>query len=290
MSRVLQRALASATAIIVLAASGVGCGREGSEPAVPAPRVVSLVPAATAIIDALGAKAHLVGITRYSEVEGPPVIGGMDARPEAVVARSPDLVVLGDYPSQKAQRDQLEALELKVIAPSFVRVTDMKAAIAQLGAALGRDAQAQALADALEADLAEAARRAAGRRSLKVLLVYDVQQGYVYTTGGGDHLSELLSLCGAKNIAAGGPLTTRLALDAVLARAPDVILHVAPWATYADDEAARAFWKSLPEIPAVKTGHVYVWPDNHLAQNGPWIGAAAVRLSELLDRVASSAP
>lgn len=274
-------------ALVALAGSSVGCARGAADVAAPAPRVVTLVPAASAIIDALGARAHLVGVTRYSAVEGVPVVGGMDARPEAVLARSPDLVVLGDYPSQAAQKAQLEALGVAVLAPSLVRVDDLRAALVTLGEALGRQAKAAELVAALDRDLAEAKRRAAERGPVKVLLVYDVQQGYVYTTGGGDHLSELLALCGAENVAAGGPLTTRLALDAVLARKPDLVLHVAPGQAYPDDAAARAFWASLPEVPAVKAGHVHVWPDDHLAQNGPWIGAAALRLSTLLDRVAA---
>jgi ABC-type Fe3+-hydroxamate transport system substrate-binding protein len=288
MTRVVQRAPAPWVALVVVAAALGGCGRGAGQVPAPTPRVVSLVPAASAIIDALGAKAHLVGVTRYCAVTGPPVIGGMDARPEAVLAQDPDLVVLGDYPSQAALREQLTALGLNAVAPSFVGIDDLRAAVTRLGAALGREAAAAALVAALDRDLALAKERAASRRPVKVLLVYDVQQGYVYTTGGGDHLGALLDLCGARNIAQGGPLTTRLALDAVLARGPELILHVAPGEAYPDDAAARAYWKSLPEVPAVRAGHVYVWPDDHLAQNGPWIGAAALQLSDLLDRVAGA--
>lgn len=275
-------------ALVVVAAVVGGCGRGAGQVPAPAPRVVSLVPAASAIIDALGAKAHLVGVTRYCAVKGPPVLGGMDARPEAVMAQDPDLVVVGDYPSQTALREQLAALGMTVVAPSFVGIDDLRAAVTSLGGALGRGAAAEALVAAMDRDLALAKARAASRRPIKVLLVYDVQQGYVYTTGGGDHLGEVLALCGAQNIAQGGPLTTRLALDAVLARGPELILHVAPGDAYPDDAAARAYWKSLPEVPAVRDGQVYVWPDDHLAQNGPWIGAAALQLSDLLDRVAGS--
>ena len=283
---VLQRAVASLAAFVLVA----GCGRAPGKVPAPAPRVVSLVPAATAIIAALGAKDHLVGVTRYCEVTGPPVLGGMDARPEAVMAQEPDLVVVGDYPSQAPLRAQLAALGLKVLATPFLRLADLRAAVLSLGEALGRGPRAAELVARLDQDLAAARARAAARRPLRVLLVFDVQQGYVYTTGGGDHLGELLALTGAVNVAVGGPLTTRLALEGVLARAPDLILHVAPSGAYPDDAAARGFWQSLPEVPAVHTGQVYVWPDNHLAQNGPWIGAAALRLADLLDRVAAGAP
>jgi len=282
MGAFVQRALAGLLAVLLFAA----CARAPVDAAAPSPRVVSLTPAATAIIDALGARDHLVGVTRYCNVTGVPVVGGIDARPEAVLARRPDLVVIGDYPSQNPLRVELEALHVPVDAPLLIRVADLRAAILHLGDVLGRAPRATALVAALDAGFATARARAARRRAVRVLLVYEVAQGYVYTSGGGDHLDDVLAANGAVNIAAGGPLTTRLALDAVLARAPDLILHAAPNATFPDDAAALAYWKNLADLPAVRAGHVAVWPDDHLAQNGPWIGDSAVRLADLLDRVA----
>ena len=266
------------------------CARATADPAAPKPRVVSLTPAATAIIASLEASAHLVGVTRYCDAPGVAPVGGMDARPEAVLARAPDLVVVGDYPSQAPLRAELEALGVRVEAVPLVRLSELRASTLRLGAALGRSTQAQALVASLDADLATARRRAATRRPVRVLLVYEVAQGYVYTSGGGDHLGDLLDASGAVNVAAGGPLTTRLALDGVLARAPELILHVAPSPGLPDDASALAHWRSLPDLPAVAGGHVHVWPDNHLAQNGPWVGSSALRLADLLDRVAAGRP
>lgn len=282
------RFAALAVAIALVAACAA---RDAPRHDAPAPRVVSLNPAATAIVAALGAGDHLVGVTRYCEAPGAPVLGDMNPRPEQVLARTPDLVLAGDYPSQAALRDQLTALDVAVLALPLVRLADQRAATLTLGARLDRGERAAELAAALDAALARAAARAAARPPVRVLLVFDVEQGYVYTTGGGDHTAELLAAAGATNIAAGGPLTSRLALDAVLARAPDLILHVAPSPRFPDAASARAHWASLPDLPAVRAGHVHVWPDDQLAQNGPWIGGpggALDRLGDLLDRVAAA--
>ena len=115
-----------------------------------------------------------------------------------------------------------------------------------------------------------------------MLLVYDVQPGFVLTTGGGDHISELIALAGGVNVAAPGPLTSRLGLEEVLAKAPDLIVHVAADSRFTNDQAARDYWRSFPDLPAVRHGQVFVWPDDLLARNGPHLAAVAVRLGALV--------
>lgn len=255
----------------------------------PAPRVVSLVPAATAVVVALGAADHLVGVTRYCHAAGVAVVGDMSPPPERVLAREPDLVLVGDYPSQGPVREKLAALGVDTLPLAFTTLADMRASTLTLGERFDARPAAEALVARLDAALSAGRARAAERGPVRVLLVYGLEPGFVYTTAGGDHVSELLATIGGVNVVHDGGLTVRLGLEAVLARAPELVLHVAPDAALPDDAAALAFWRAaLPDLPAVKRGQVRVWPNDRLAQNGPWLADVVAPLADLLDRAAAA--
>lgn len=248
-------------------------------------RVVSLAPAITAILVELGVADRLVGVTRYCTLPpgtSVPVVGDLEPRPEAIMATEPDLVVMARYGSQGGAEQKLAALGLNVRAWPLDSIQEMRDATVDLARHTDSLPRARALLAALDAAEARAREAARARRSLKVLLVYDVQPGFVLTTGGGDHLFELLAWAGAVNIAGPGPVTMRLGLEEVIARAPDVILHAAADQRFPDDAAARAYWKAFPDLPAVQRGHVYVWPDDTLARNGPHLAGVVDRLVALL--------
>ena len=246
---------------------------------------MSLTPAACALVGALGRGDRLVGSTQHCEVPGAP--RNLDIRPdlERVLALRPGLVVIGSYPFNRPAIEQLTAAGLPVFAVPLTSLDDLRAALDALGARLGAAAAARRLRAALDDGLARARALAAAAAGPppRVLLVYEVADGYVYTSGGGDHLEPLLGACGATNVAAPGPLTARLSIERVLTLTPDVILHTAPTRALPDRAAALAYWRGVaPSLPAVQAGRVFVWPDGSLAQPGPKLAQAVVRLARLL--------
>ena len=52
---------------LAAALTAIGCGARSERREAPAPRVVSLAPALTAIVTAVGGAEHLVGVTLYCE-------------------------------------------------------------------------------------------------------------------------------------------------------------------------------------------------------------------------------
>ena len=260
-----------------------------SEPSVPSPRVVSLTPSVTDLIVGLGAGQHLVGVTALCDAPGVPVVGDMRPDPERTAARRPDLVVAGAYPFNASDLEALRALGLSVLGLPLDSLAQMRQAVLLLGERLGVLPAARALAEDLDRalDEARAAARAWAARRPRVLLVFDIDGGHVYTTGGGDHLAELLDVAGGVNVAAGGPRTTRLSLERVMQLEPDLILHAAPTPAFPTAAAARAFWCTLAEIPAVIGDRVEVWPDNKLTLHGATLPEQMRRLSGLVGRVAA---
>ncbi|MCC6623026.1 MAG: ABC transporter substrate-binding protein [Deltaproteobacteria bacterium] len=270
-------------ALVGLALALASCPAAGpapDAPAGPATRVVSLAPALTATLVELGAADRLVGVTRYCDAPGVQVVGDLEPRLEVVVAQRPDLVVMGEYGSQSGAAEKLRALGLHVRTWPLVTLADMRRATLALGGLVARDEAARALERRLGDALAALAKAGEGRRAVRVLIVYDVQPGFVLTTGGGDHVSELVALGGGVNVASPGPVTARLGLEEVVARAPELVLHVAPDPRFPDDAAALSYWRAL--LPAMPAEAVRVWPDDRLARNGPHLAEVAPRLAALL--------
>lgn len=291
--RDLGRVIVALTVACVALAAGCGPGaaRPAAQARGEATRVVSLAPSLTHMVVGLGLRERLVGVTRYCDAPGVAVVG--DARPqvERVLAARPDLVVAPRYASMAADVAGLRAQGLDVLELPLESVGDARQAMLALGERLGARAEARAMVSALDAAMAGARAEAANRAARPgVLLVYEVADGYVYTTGGGDHLAEVLEAVGAKNVAVGGALTARLPLERVEAMAPELIIHVAPSARFGDDGAALAYWQAAsPTLPAVVKKRVYVWPDGTLATHGPGLAGAITRLSELVARAAQAA-
>ncbi len=282
----------SAVAVALVA----GCGPRGAETrAAPAPRLVSVAPALTSIVVALGAADHLVGVTRHCDVgsdvgeaASPAVIGDFEPIPERVLAARPDRVLMADYASQRPAREALEALGLEVGTYPLLTLDDLRATTRALGELLGRAAPAARLEAAIDAALRElAAWLPAGPRP-RWAVIYGTEPGFVYTTGGGDHIAELLGHTGAANALAGHPRSARLGLERILEAAPDLILHVSPTAGFTGDAAARAFWARWDAIPAVRHGAVFVFPDDRLARNGPHLATVAAPLCTMLRAAAEA--
>lgn len=120
----------------------------------------------------------------------------------------------------------------------------------------------------------------------RALLVFDIMDGTVFTTGGGDHLAEILDIVGAVNVAEGGPLTSRISLEKVTALKPDIIVHVAPSDRFKSGAEALEFWKRATPVPAVTRSQVHVWSDDSLATHGPNLPSAIRRFGGLIQGAA----
>ena len=283
-----QLTLTATLALAALLGASSGCARPApSSPDradAPHPRVVSITPSLTALVDGLGAGDHLVGVTTWCEHEGAPIIGDMRPDPERVAAARPDLVLAGRYPSIAGDLASLRARGHQVLDVPLDSLDDTRHAWRLIGQRLDAEAAAERLVADLDRALADARARAAARGyHPRLLLVFDVAGGYVVTTGGGDHLAEIVAAVGAVNVAAGGPLTTRLAMEQVLRLAPDVIVHTAPTDRFPDQASALAFWSHHPSLPAARAGRVHVWPDGRLATHGPGLLAAIRGLAAFAD-------
>jgi iron complex transport system substrate-binding protein len=196
--------------------------------------------------------------------------------PEPILSVEPDLVCISGFNELESVR-LLAGAGLPLFRQSHMdSFVDMVAGLRLLGAAVGEDARAEALAAGVEGQLSDLARRLRGVRPVRVLY-YDPPG---YTMGAATLVDEILTRAGGRNVAVElgirGP--GQIGLEALLALEPEAIIMP----RYGDNApalralASEAVWRRLP---AVVTGRIYEIP-------GAWINTVSHHASRGLARVA----
>jgi len=214
----------------------------------PARRVVSLSPAFTELLFAIGAGDRVVGRTAWCDTPPdalavPSVGDGLNPNVEAVVARAPDLVVLYASGPNVAAVERLAALGVPARTLPMDRLDDVPAAARILGRATATWPRADSLATAFELAL-DSARAAlhAGPAPRVVLLAWNEPPIVI---GGGSFQTELVTLAGAVNVF--GDLaqpSAQVTIEAIAARDPDLIVLL--------DADGIPAWVERPEWRAVR--------------------------------------
>lgn len=250
----------------------------------PAERVVSLIPATTELLFAIGAGPQVVGRTRFDDwppaARGVPSVGdGLDPDVEAVLARRPDLVVLYRGAGTASAVGRLRSLGVPALVFRTDRLADVPRVARLLGVATGHlagaDSVAVRFARELDSVSVPPAADTAGHPSV-LLLAWDDPP---LTIGAGSFLDELVRRAGARNVfhdvaAASGPVS----LEAIVARDPDVIL------TLGADTARLAGRPEWRTVPAIRQGRFIVLHGSQFSQPSPRSPEAVSELRRALAR------
>jgi iron complex transport system substrate-binding protein len=231
-------------------------------------RIVSLAPSLTEITYAAGAGAALVGTVEYSDYPAaarqlPRVGDGWRVDVEQVLALRPDLVLAWTSGTPEATIEQLESVGLRVVPVPTFRLADVPAALRLIGRLAGTRSVAEIAAVRFEDEVLRLRERQADARVLTVFIQIDDQP--LYTVGGRHVLSEVVELCGGRNVfAALTQVAPQVDVESVLARNPQVILST-------DDTVAdpAAQWRRWPQLAAVRAGAVYALPSDLVARATP---------------------
>jgi iron complex transport system substrate-binding protein len=240
------------------------------ELAAPAQRIVSLSAGATAMLVAAGAGARVVGT----------VAAGADPAATArIFALRPDVVVASSGGLAPALPDGLEGSGLAIYRHRLARLDDVPAAIERFGRLAGTQPQAAAAAQGLRARIATL--RAAHSAATPRTLLLQLSDQPIFTVGGGQLLSDIIAACGYRNafaeLAGAAPV---VAVEAVLARDPDVILAVSDAPALGNEWLMR--WRAMPQLRAVRFGQLALFSDARLSRLGPDVIAAAEALCQQL--------
>ena len=250
--------------------------------AAPAARVVSLIPATTELVFALGAGDRLVGRTSWCDYPAaaaavPDLGNGIGPNVEAVVAARPDLVLLYKSASNTAAAEQLRGFGIATLELATDRMEDLDRIARLLGRALGRTAEAESLVLAVAADMEAASAPSAHPpvRPSVFILAWDRPP---LTLGRGSFLSEILERAGARNLFEDiATSSAPISIEAVAERNPDFVL------TTSTDEPAIAQREEWRVVPAVRERRFLRITGSEFNRPSPRIGHAIRRLRDVLE-------
>jgi iron complex transport system substrate-binding protein len=232
------------------------------------PRILSLAPNLTEIAYAAGAGALLVGTVEYSDYPAaaralPRVGDAWRVDVERVLASRPDIVLVWPSGTPDTVISRLQQLRLRVVPVPTQSLADVPAALRQLGMLAGTEARAEEAARQFERSVAAERARYARRTPLTVFIQIDDEP--IYTVNGRHVISEIVELCGGRNVFADLPqLAPPITAEAVLAADPQVILST-------DDTLSDplALWERWPRMQAVRARAVYPLPSDLVTRAAP---------------------
>jgi iron complex transport system substrate-binding protein len=269
----------------LFAALAIGACRRSPEASLPqAHRVVSLGPATTEALFAIGAGDRLVARSRFCdwppEAARLPAVGGIEPDIEAILELGPDLVVgpSGQWSSRLTAT--MQAHGIATWFPDEIQtLTGVDALLLGLGEHTGHAREAQALTRDLDAREAAIARAASSVPPTRVLLVAGLSP--VVVAGPRSFADDLVRHAGAANAVTEGGAWPTLGFERVVELDPDVILD----ASVAESGGASRITPQTPgwsSVRAVREGHVVALGDERVLRPGPRIAEGLAVLARAL--------
>lgn len=244
----------------------------------PAQRVISLVPHATELLYDINAQDQLVATVRYADypeaAKAKPRVGDYNSlNSEAILALEPDLIIAYPTGPSRAQVDRLIELGIPVFFSDPQRFDAIAQAMRDLGQLTARVDGAKAAASDFEAAIAALQQRYANRSELSVF--YEVWHEPIYTLNGDSYISDVIELCGGRNVFADLPvLSPQVSLEAVFAANPDVIVTDSP-----------ELWRQWTQLQAVQTTALISTDADVLHRPTPSLLIGANQLCADLERI-----
>lgn len=278
-------------ALIVRSAGLQACLPDVQRTTRPA-RIISLVPAATEMLFAVGAGPRVVAVSSYDryppEVKTLPNVGALiDPNVERILSLKPDLVVV--YGTQTDLKQQLARAHIGIFEYRHAGLADVPATIRAIGGRTGDEAQASDVAARIERDLEAIRAKVRSLPKPRTLLVFGREPASLrglYASGGVGFLNDMLAAAGGANVFAGVKLeAVQASTEQVLAARPDVILE-----TRASDGAFPAgqrgaeldAWKTLASVPAVRNGRIVFLFDDRIVIAGPRVAEGTRLMAKAL--------
>ena len=250
----------------------------------PPQRIVSLSPAATEILFAIGAGPRVVAVDDWSTYppEAPTTnLSGFDPNVEAVSSFEPDLVVIAFDTNDLVAG--LVALDIPVlVSTSPFDISGGYREVAVLGAATGQVTEAREVIETMRAGIDEAL---AAAPTVPIRIYHELDQTY-FSVSSNSFIGAVYAALGTVNIAdpadSDGYGFPQLTEEYIIEADPQLIVITDLTAYTADDVAARPGWES---ISAVRDGNILVVNADIASRWGPrlpqFVGAVAEALAAI---------
>jgi iron complex transport system substrate-binding protein len=287
--------LIAALCIVACGASLSGSPREpegfAPQSQTDSARIVSLVPALTEMLFAIGAGPQVIGVSSFDQF--PPEVGKLprlgallDPDTERILSLRPTLVAI--YGSQTELEAQFKRAGVSTYVYRHGGIDTIYRTMRELGDATGHRPQADRVVRDLQTRIDAVRMRVRGRTRPKVLLVIGRQPGTlreIYVSGGVGFLQEMLDIAGGRNVFADVRReSAQPSQETILARAPELVVEVHAEGMFKTSsvEREKAVWAPLSSLPAVRNDRVHVLIGQYLVVPGPRFADAAERLARTI--------
>jgi iron complex transport system substrate-binding protein len=250
--------------------------------AAPAQRIVSLAPHLTELAFTAGAGDRIVATVEYSNhpdaARNIPRIGdAFRVDLERLVALRPDAVLVWESGTPAPTVERIRALHLPVVSFQTQRLEHVATVLRALGRLAGTSEIAERAASDYERRIQELRDLYRDRTPVRVFI--EVDDRPLYTVNGKQIMSEIVELCGGRNVFADlNELAPAIGIEAVIAANPQAIIST-------DDTVpdAAAEWSRWRHIEAVRTGNVYTLRSDDIARATTRLTVAAEAVCRTLD-------
>lgn len=256
----------------------------------PPQRIISVVPAVTEMLFALGAGDRVVGVGSFDKfppaVEKLPKVGALlDPDLERILSLRPDLVVV--YGSQSDLRTQLDRAHVPTFVYSHAELADVTKTIRALGERIGASDRAATLAGEIDRRITAVRDRVKGKPRPRTLIVFgrdSLALRGIYASGGYGFVHDMVQAAGGDNVFADvKQQSVQATAELIIARRPDVILELRADPLDPSMEAKeRAVWTTLSSVPAVRNGRVYLIDDPRTVIPGPRVAEGVEVIARVL--------
>jgi iron complex transport system substrate-binding protein len=253
----------------------------------PASRMISLAPSLTELAFAAGAGDRLVAVSAYSDYPDdarklPQVADAGGIAWESLLALQPDLVLAWRSGTRAADIARLGQLGIRVEVIEITKLADVPAAMRLIGK-LTANLAAEGAARQFEQRLA--GLQAANARKPVVSTFFEISAKPLMTINGGHVISEMISMCGGRNVFAGAPaLVPEPAREELAARNPEAILYGFSGNAERVDRAAL-----YAGVANYRPGRAHAITADYAYRPGPRLLLAAAEICTALDAVRATA-
>jgi iron complex transport system substrate-binding protein len=250
----------------------------------PARRIISLSPHNTELLFAAGAGDRVIAAVDYSDYPEQagflPRVGRAAALDiERIAALKPDVVIGWGSGNPQRQLDAIRRLKIPLFISEPRNIDDIAGTLRRLGSLVGTEDMAERAAGDFDRRLADLRKRYSSQPVLTVF--YEVWNQPLMTVGGKHVISQIIELCGGRNVFADNTqLAPALDTEAVLRANPEVIvasgmdINRPEWL----DE-----WRRWPALRANATDNLYAIPPDLLHRHTPRILDGAQQMCAALE-------
>jgi iron complex transport system substrate-binding protein len=235
-------------------------------------RIVSLTPATTEILFAIGAGPRVIATTDFDDyppeaVALPDVASYQAVDVEKIVGLETDLVIAGgNFFNDPAAIAQLRELGIPVVVTYAATVEGVLKDIELIGSSVGLDGPARDLVASMRAGFDQIEAAVAALPRPRVFYELDATTD-IYTAADGSFVAEMIGLAGGEAITTGSPTDFAISIEKLIEADPEVIvLGDAAYGVTAEAVAARPGWDVMT---AVKDGAIRPANDLIITRPGP---------------------